>query len=130
MISYEIYCKIRAFHQERKLTFKQIAGELDLNPETVAKYARVETFQKRTGARRTKRASKLDAFKAMITRWLDRHPYSAMQIFQRLGAEGYTGGLSIVRLRALRAPGASPCVPEPGLRAWRSRAGGLGLRRA
>ena len=68
MISYEIYCKIRAFHQERKLTFKQIAGELDLNPETVAKYARVETFQKRTGARRTKRASKLDAFKAMITR--------------------------------------------------------------
>ena len=57
MIGYEIYCKIRAYHQEGKLTFKQIGSELRLDPETVAKYARAATFQKRAGAKRTKRAT-------------------------------------------------------------------------
>jgi len=119
MIGYEIYCKIRAHHQEGKLTFKQIGAELGLNAETVAKYARSETFQKRVGAKRTKRASKLDAFKAMIGRWLDRHPYSAMQIFQRLGAEGYTGGVSIVKdyvrsVRPVRHPAFLSLAFAPG----------------
>ena len=119
MIDYEIYCKIRAHHQEGKLTFKQIGIELGLNPETVAKYAREATFQKRAGAKRTKRASKLDAFKVTITRWLDRHPYSAMQIFQRLGAEGYTGGVSIVKdyvrsVRPVRHPAFLSLAFAPG----------------
>jgi len=119
MIGYEIYCKIRAHHQEGKLTFKQIGCELGLDPETVAKYARAATFQKRVGTKRTKRASKLDAFKATITRWLDRHPYSAMQIFQRLGAEGYTGGVSIVKdyvrsVRPVRHPAFLSLAFAPG----------------
>ena len=119
MIGYEIYCKIRAHHQEGKLTFKQIGHELGLNPETVAKYARAATFQKRGAPKRTKRASKLDAFKATITRWLDRHPYSAMQIFQRLGAEGYTGGVSIVKdyvrsVRPVRHPAFLSLAFAPG----------------
>ena len=32
-----------------------------------------------------------------IVRWLDAHPYSAQQIFQRLGEAGYVGGISIVK---------------------------------
>ena len=58
-----------------------------------------------TPTRATKRPSKLDAFKPAITRWLERHPYSATQIYQRLCAdEGYTGGFSIVKeyVRAVR----------------------------
>ena len=43
------------------------------------------------------RASKLDAFKGQIVRWLDTHPYSAQQIFQRLGEAGYEGGITIVK---------------------------------
>jgi transposase len=102
MIDYETYCKIRQFHQERGLNFSQIGGELGLDPETVAKYARLSAFPRRRSARR---ASKLEPFKAAITRWLERHPYSATQIFQRLrDEESYTGGFGIVKayVRAVR----------------------------
>lgn len=102
MIGYETYCQIRLFHQQRGLSFNQIASELGIRPQTVAKYANLATFTRRLG---TKRPSKLDPFKPAITRWLERHPYSATQIYQRLCAdEGYTGGFSIVKeyVRAVR----------------------------
>ena len=107
MIDYETYCRIRQFHGEGGLSFSQIGRELGLDPETVAKYARLATFPRRSA---TRRASKLDPFKATISRWLERHPYSAVQIFQRLQSEeGYTGGPSIVKacvrvLRPVRRP--------------------------
>ena len=94
MIGYETYCKIRQYHGERGLSFNQIAAELGIDPETAAKYARAEKFSPRSGA---KRASKLDAFKPLITRLLERHPYSGTQILQRLREEGYEGGASIPR---------------------------------
>lgn len=50
-------------------------------------------------ARRTAppRASKLDPFKGRIVGWLDAQPLSAQQVYQRLCAAGYTGGVSIVK---------------------------------
>ncbi len=102
MIDYETYCKIRLYHKERKLNPSQIGRELGIDSETVAKYAKAETFPRRVSA---KRSSKLDGFKAAINRWLEQHPYSATQIFQRLCAdEGYTGGISILKdyVRAMR----------------------------
>ena len=117
MIDYQTYCQIRLFHLERGLTFNQIARELGIDPETAAKYAALDTFLRRSN---TKRASKLDAFKATITRWLDRHPYSATQIYQRLCAdEGYTGGVSILRdyvrsVRPVRHPAFLSLAFAPG----------------
>jgi transposase len=102
MIDYDTYCKIRLLHHERGLNFSQIGSELGLDPETVAKYARLATFPRRSSGRRS---SKLDPFKAALTRWLERHPYSATQIFQRLrDEEGYCGGFAIVKkyVRAVR----------------------------
>ena len=102
MIDYETYCKIRLYHRERGLSFGQIGRDLGLDPETVAKYARSASFPRRGNA---KRASKLDPFKPVINRWLERHPYSATQILQRLrGEEGYTGGFTILKeyVRAVR----------------------------
>ncbi len=101
MTNYETYCQIRLLHG-RGLSFNQIGAELGIDPETAAKYAALASFPRR---RTTKRASKLDPFKPLITRWLERHPYSATQIYQRLRAdEGYTGGFSIVKtyVRAVR----------------------------
>ena len=40
-------------------------------------------FPRRHAARRP---SKLDAFKPLIVRWLDRHPYSAAQLFRQAEA--------------------------------------------
>ena len=95
MITYETYCKIRLYHRERGLSFSQIGSELGIDPETVARYARMEAFAPRRAARRP---SKLDAFKPLIVRWLERHPYSAVQIFQKLREEhGYAGGYSILK---------------------------------
>jgi hypothetical protein len=112
MINYETYCRIRIYHKEQGLTFSQIGRELGIDPETAAKYSALDTFPRRHA---TKRTSKLDAFKPAITRWLERHPYSATQIYQRLCAdEGYTGGLSIVKayVRAVR-PARRPACRRP-----------------
>ena len=117
MIDYETYCKIRLFHRERGLSFVQIARELAIDPETVAKYARAESYNPRRAA---KRRSKLDAFKPLIQRWLERHPYSATQIFQRLRSEhGYEGGFSILKdyvrlVRPVRHPAFLTLAFAPG----------------
>src|SRR4029077_13372395 len=85
MISYELYCQIRLLHQERGLNFAQIARELNLDEETVAKWARAKNYIQ--GGRKTPRKSKLEPYKIIIQRWLERHAYTATQIFQRLRAE-------------------------------------------
>lgn len=102
MIDYETYCKILRCHNQEGLSFNKIGNLLGLDPETVARYVRLKVFPRRKAARRS---SKLDAFKPLVTAWLDRHPYSATQIFHRLRAEaGYTGGYSILKtyVRAMR----------------------------
>jgi IstB-like ATP binding protein len=80
---------------------------LNLDEETVAKWARQKTYCQHL---RAGRKSKLDPYKPIIQRWLEQHPYSAAQIFQRLRAEqAYNGGISILtdyvrRVRPMRAP--------------------------
>ena len=80
MIDYETFCKIRLSHRERGLTLAQIAHELGIHPQTVAKYLALGSYHPR---RAPKRTSKLDPFKPTIQRWLERYPYSATQILQR-----------------------------------------------
>ena len=93
MVDYETCCQIHDHLGRQQLTVAQTARALGLHPRTVAKWAG-EQFRARVGV---VRASKLDAFKGQIVRWLDTHPYSAQQIFQRLGEAGYEGGVSIVK---------------------------------
>jgi len=94
MIDYTLYCRIKDYHDRQHLTAAQIARELRLHPQTVAKWLAAEKFQPRRSARR---ASKLDSFKGQIVRWLEAHPYSATQILLRLRESGYSGGISIVK---------------------------------
>ena len=119
MISYELYCQIRLLHRERGLNFAQIARELHLNEETVAKWARAKGYSG-SACTNTQRKSKLDPYKGIIQRWLERHPYTARQIFQRLRAEeGYTGGFTILTdyvrtVRRVRAPAFLTLAFAPG----------------
>ncbi|MBK9441189.1 MAG: IS21 family transposase [Comamonadaceae bacterium] len=95
MLDYETYCKIRDHLDRQNLTIAQTARALGMDARTVAKWAAVEQFQPR--ACNTPRVSKLDAFKGQIVRWLDTHPYSGQQIYQRLREVGFDGGITIVK---------------------------------
>jgi transposase len=94
VLNYEIFCQIRDHLGRQRLTVAQTARALGLDPRTVAKWASVEQFHPRAGV---PRVSKLDAYKGQVVRWLDTHPYSAQQIFQRLREAGYAGGVTIVK---------------------------------
>lgn len=94
MIDYQTYCQIRHLYTEKKLSFEQIARELNLNPKTVKKWARRESYQKAPQAKRT---SKLDPYKGEIIRLLERHDYSAQQILQQIRERGYEGGHTILK---------------------------------
>jgi transposase len=94
MIDYELYCKIKDYHDHRHLTVAQIARELRLDTRTVARWVAAEKLQPR---KVSPRPSKLDAYKKQIVRWLESHPYTAAQIFLRLREAGYTGGITIVK---------------------------------
>ncbi|MEI7538954.1 MAG: hypothetical protein WCJ76_17180, partial [Comamonadaceae bacterium] len=94
MLDYETFCQIRDLLTRQQLSQAQTARALGLDIRTVAKWASVEQFHPRNGVARV---GKLDAFKGQIVRWLDTHPYSAQQIFQRLCEAGYQGGRTIVK---------------------------------
>ena len=94
MLDYETFCQIRDHLTRQQLTQAQTARALGLDIRTVTKWANVEQFAPRKGV---VRVSKLDAFKGQIVRWLDTHPYSAQQIYQRLCEAGFDGGRTIVK---------------------------------
>jgi transposase len=103
MIDYETFCQIHDYHERQGLSIAQTARALGLHADTVAKWVKRARYEAR---RAPARASRLDPFKGLIVRWLDTHPYSAQQVFQRLREAGFSGGLTIVRdyVRAIRPP--------------------------
>ena len=94
MIDYHAFCEIHRLVEQEHLSLGQIACRLHLAYQTVEKWADRSTFQK---AQMPKRPSKLDTFKGQIVGWLQRHPYTAQQLFQQLKAQGYAGGYSILK---------------------------------
>jgi len=107
MIDYETYVRIRNYFSNDGLKYSQIADELGLDCRTVAKWASEERYLPRRSA---KRASKLDPFKNEIVRMLERHPYTARQIFQRVQERGFEGGITILTdyVRKIRPPKVTP----------------------
>ena len=95
MISFSQYTEIHFLRSQEGLGIQQIAQKMSLNDKTVTKWLARDRYE----ARRNKgRSGKLDAHKATIRSWLEKHPYSAQQIFQRLIEGGdYQGGYTIVK---------------------------------
>ena len=81
----------------------QTFQELKLDPETVSKWIGQARYQPRQAS---KRDSKLDPFKGQIVAMLERYPYTAQQILQQIGKQGYAGGYSILKefVRQVRPP--------------------------
>ena len=94
MIDYELYCKIKDYHQNQRLSVPQIARELILDERTVSRWLNADKFRQREIV---PRPSKLDPFKKQIVRWLESHPYTATQVYLRLREIGYSGGITLIK---------------------------------
>jgi len=103
VIDYETYVRLRNYYEQDGLTAGQIAEALSIDCRTVEKWANTKRYQPRKSSRRK---SKLDPFKEHIVRMLEKHPYSAAQIFQQVKEYGYEGGVTIVEdyVRKVRPP--------------------------
>ena len=103
MIDYELFSKIKHLNKNDSLTAQQIARELVLDVRTVEKWLNETQYRPR---RSPLRPSKLDPFKDDIVRMLERHAYTAMQIFQQIRDQGFDGQYTIVKeyVRKVRPP--------------------------
>lgn len=93
MISYEQFCRIKHY-REAGLKAGQIAAKIDLDARTVSKWMKRDAFQLRLPGNRP---SKLDPYKDFIVGMLERHPYTARQVFQQISEQGFKGGYTIVK---------------------------------
>jgi transposase len=93
MIDYEQFCTIRQLKSEG-LTPGQISDKLGLDSRTARKWMDRERFQQRLPCLRP---SKLDPYKEEIVRMLERHPFTARQVFQKIREHGFDGGYTIVK---------------------------------
>jgi len=101
-VKIETWASIRHLYHVEKLPKKAIARELGIDPKTVRRTLKQETFS-RTPSQ--PRASKLDTFKEKIGEILNRYrTISAVRIHEEIQKLGYSGGISILRdyLRPLR----------------------------
>jgi transposase len=94
MIDFDLFARIKNYHEQKGLSAAQIARELELDPRTVANWLSQKQFRlRKTG----QRPSKLDPFKDSIVRMLETHPYSAAQILHKVREEGFDGGYTILK---------------------------------
>ena len=103
MIDYETYVQIRNYFTQDYLKYSQIANKLGLDNRTVAIWANEPRYKARKSA---PRKSKLDPFKNQIIQMLEKHAYTARQIYQRITQDGFKGGITIVEdyVRKIRPP--------------------------
>ena len=94
MIDYQQFCQIKDLQGNQGLNAAQIAETLALDPRTVSYWLAQERFRPR---RATPKPSKLDPYKPQIVQMLEKYPYSAAQVLQRLREQGFEGGYSIVK---------------------------------
>ncbi len=94
MITYEQFCRIKQYREEG-LKAGQIAAKMDLDTRTVGKWMKQEAFQLRLPCNRP---SKLDPYKDVIISMLERHPYTARQVFEQITEQGFDGGYTIVKV--------------------------------
>lgn len=104
-MDYETYCKIKKLHDQDGLNCAQIAREIALDSRTVQKWIQEERYRPRQSAPKT---SILDPFKAEINRMLEKHNYTATQVYQQLQELNYEGSYNTIKryVRKIR-PGRS-----------------------
>ncbi len=115
MIDYETYSRLKHYQCEG-LKAGQIAQKLALDPRTVESWLDEPQYRQR---KKGQASSKLDPYKDAIVGLLEKHPYSATQLYQRLQAEGYEGSYSLLshyvyKIRPKRKPAFLTLAFAPG----------------
>ena len=95
MIDFELFSRIRNYHEQKGLKPHQIARELGIDPRTVEKWLHEKRFRPRKAC--LHRPSKLDPVKDSLVRRLEAHPYSAAQNLQRIRQDAFSGAYTIVK---------------------------------
>lgn len=93
MLRPEDYHMIKALHR-RGVYQKDIAKELGVHPKTVSRALKRGSAPK---PQRKRRGSKLDPYKEKVDRLLGEGVWNAVVILREIQAEGYDGGLTILR---------------------------------
>jgi len=93
-MDYHTFHEIKRLHEEEKFSAYKIGIELGIDYKTVKLWINRPKFEKRSGGRK---AFVLNRFKKEIQICLDRHDYSAVQLYDRIREAGYTGSISTVR---------------------------------
>ena len=93
MIDYDAWCRMKQY-QQAGLKAGQIAQKMELDHRTVESWLQEKSFRPRKPAAK---ASKLDPYKDDIVSLLEKHAYTATQLFQRVQDEGYDGSYSVVK---------------------------------
>lgn len=93
LLRQEDYHVIKVLHSQGVYQ-KDIAEELGVHPKTVSRALKRGGAPKR---RRRRRGSKLDPYKEKVDRLLAEGVWSAVVIWREIQAEGYSGGVSILR---------------------------------
>ena len=93
MLSKEDFAVIKAL-KKRGVYNKDIAAELGVHPKTVCRALKREGAP---GGKRKKRGSKLDPYKSKIDQLLSENVWNAMVILREIEADGYEGGITILR---------------------------------
>lgn len=94
MMDYETFCKLRKMYDQDKLKSSQIAKELGLDQRTVIRWIGEESYRPRKS---TVGISILAPYKDEINRMLEKHPYTATQVFQQLQELNYEGSYNTVK---------------------------------
>ena len=95
MIDYELFCRIHLLHRQDGLTASQIGKKVNLDHRTIANWLKQERYIPRKSPNKP---GKLEPFKAEIVGMLERHSYTAKQIFQHIQEElNYDGSYSTVK---------------------------------
>jgi hypothetical protein len=94
VLTKQTFAMIKALH-ERGVYQQDIAQQVGVHPKTVS---RALARGKVPSGERTKPGSKLDAYKATVDRLLGEGVWNAVVIHREIQAEGYTGGITMLRM--------------------------------
>ena len=94
MIDYQTFCIIKKLHSQDGLNCTQIAKEIGVDSRTVRKWVAEQRYRQR---KIYPKSTILDSFKSEINRMLEKHAYTARQIYQQLQELNYQGSYNTVK---------------------------------